>query len=276
MPSPYSEFIFPDLGFVRWWSVFLTLGILLGALAAAREARRTGLDGRHALTLLVVMVPLGVIGARAYYVFFEWERRFAEVPEQIPQIWQGGVALHGALLGGALGLWVYARLASVGFLRWGDAIAVGLPLGMAVARWGDYFNQQSFGNPTDLPWGIQIDSFHRPLLLLESELNFHPTFFYEFLWDLLVLALLLIARRRLAGIRPGDLILLSLGAYSVGRFFIEALRADAIIVGDGVRLAMIVSAALTGLSAAVFLLRRWWPVLRSRRRSASPPSSSAA
>ena len=276
MPSPYSEFVFPDLGFVRWWSVFLTLGILLGAWVAARDARRTGLDSRHVLPLLVVMVPLGVIGARAYYVIFEWERRFADVPELIPQIWQGGVALHGALLGGALGLWIYARLARIGFLRWGDAIALGLPLGMAVARWGDYFNQQSFGDPTDLPWGIQIDSFYRPLLFLESELNFHPTFFYEFLWDLLVLALVLIASRRFKGIRPGERILLSLGAYSVGRFFIEALRADAIIVGDGVRLAMIVSAAMAGLSVAVFLLGRWRPAFRPRRRSASPPSRSAA
>lgn len=276
MPSPYSGFVFPDLGFVRWWSVFLTLGIVLGALVAGREARRTGLDSRHVLPLLVVMVPLGVIGARAYYVIFEWERRFADMPDQIPQIWQGGVALHGALLGGALGLWIYARLARIGFLRWGDVIAVGFPLGIAVARWGDYFNQQSFGDPTDLPWGIQIDSFYRPLLFLESELSFHPTFFYESLWDLLVLALVLIASRTLAGIRPGELILLSLGAYSVGRFFIEALRADAIIVGDGVRLAMIVSATMAGLSVAVFLLGWWRPAFRPRRRSTSRPSSSAA
>ena len=255
MPSPYSEFVFPELGLVRWWGVFLTLGILLGAWIAARQARRLGLDPRHRLPLLIALVPAGVLGARVYYVVFEWERRFAEVPEQVWQIWHGGFALHGALLGGALALWVYARVANLSFLRWADAIALGLPAGQAVARWGDYFNQQSFGVPTALPWALRIDAPYRPLRYLESEL-FHPAFLYESLCCLAVVALLLLASRRFSGVRAGDLALLYLCAYSLGRFFIEAIRADAILIGGGLRLAMIVSAALFALSALVLLLRR--------------------
>lgn len=256
MPEPYSEFIVPAWGVVRWWGVLLAVGVLAGAWVARWQAGRLGLDVRHALPLLVAAVPAGILGARIYYLIFEWERRFADEPELAWKIWEGGVALHGALLGGLLAMAVYARLQRLDLLRWLDAAALGFPLAVAIARWGDYFNQQSFGVPTDLPWALSVDEIYRPLLYLERN-GFHPTFLYESLWALVVFLGALAVVRRRRGLRPGDLALGVLVAYSVGRFWIEGIRADPIIVGEGLRLAMIVSAAMAAGGLAALVLRRW-------------------
>ena len=138
-----------------------------------------------------------------YYLVFEWERRFADEPGLAWQIWEGGVALHGALAGGfpghgALRPATHAWIS----LRWIDAAALGFPLGVAIARWGDYFNQQSFGVPTDLPWALSVDELYRPLLYLEQN-GFHPTFLYESLWALAVFLGALAVVRKGRGSRPG-------------------------------------------------------------------------
>ena len=254
IPEPYSEFVVPEWGVLRWWSLLLAVGVLAGAWVARQQAGRRGLDQGHVLPLLVVAVAAGILGARIYYLIFEWERRFADEPELAWKIWEGGVALHGALIGGVLAMAVYARLARLDLLGWLDAAALGLPLSVAIARWGDYFNQQSFGVPTDLPWALSVDELYRPLLYLEQN-GFHPTFIYESLWALVVFLGALTVLRR--GLRPGDLALGVLAAYSVGRFWIEAIRADPIIVGEGLRLAMIVSAGIATVGIGGLVLRRW-------------------
>ena len=246
------------MGVLRWWSVLLTVGVLAGAWVGRWQAERFRLEPGHALPLLVVAVPAGILGARIYYLVFEWERRFADEPGLAWQIWEGGVALHGALAGGLLAMALYAWLRRLDLLRWIDAAALGLPLGIGIARWGDYFNQQSFGVPTDLPWALSVDELYRPLLYLEQN-GFHPTFLYESLWTLVVSVGALAAVRIGRGLRPGDLALGVLAAYSVGRFWIEAIRADPIIVGEGLRLAMIVSAAIVTGGVGTLLLRRWHP-----------------
>ena len=256
IPEPYSAFIVPEWGVLRWWSVLLTAGVLAGTWVARWRAGRLGLDSKHALPLLVSAVVAGILGARVYYLVFEWERRFADEPELAWQIWEGGVALHGALVGGLLGMAIYSWLRRVDFVRWIDAAAVGLPLGIGVARWGDYFNQQSFGAPTDLPWALSIEEQYRPLLYLEVN-GFHPTFLYESVWALVVFGAAVTVAKLGRGLRPGDVALGVLAAYSVGRFWIESIRADPIIVGEGLRLAMIVSAAIAAGGVGVLTLRRW-------------------
>lgn len=218
------------------------------------QAGRLGLDRRQTLPLLVATVPAGILGARIYYLVFEWERRFADEPELAWQIWEGGVALHGALLGGLLGMAVYARLARLDLLSWLEAASLGFPLGLVIARWGDYFNQQSFGVPTDLPWALSVDEQYRPLLYLEQN-GFHPTFLYESAWTLVVFGAALAVVKFGLGLRRGDLTLGVLAAYSVGRFWIESIRADPIIVGEGLRLAMIVSAGIATAGIGALLLR---------------------
>ena len=154
-----------------------------------------------------------------------------------------------------LGVAIYAWLARLDLPRWLDAAALGFPLAVVIARWGDYFNQQSFGVPTDLPWALPVDELYRPLLYLEQN-GFHPTFVYESLWALVVFLGALAAVRRGRGLRPGDLALGVLVAYSVGRFWIESIRADPIIVGEGLRLAMIVSATIAATALGTYLIRR--------------------
>lgn len=256
LPEPYSAFIVPEWGVLRWWSVLLAAGVLAGTWVARWQAGRIGLETQHAVPLLVVAVATGILGARVYYLVFEWERRFADEPELAWQIWEGGVALHGALVGGPLGMAIYSRLRRVAFVRWIDAAAVGLPLGIAIARWGDYFNQQSFGVPTELPWALSIAEEFRPLLYLEQN-GFHSTFLYESLWALAVFLTALAVVRLERGLRSGDMALGVLAAYSVGRFWIESIRADPIIVGEGLRLAMIVSAGMATAGIGALLLRRW-------------------
>lgn len=232
------------------------VGVSAGAWVARWQAGRLGLDVGHALPLLAASVAAGILGARIYYLAFEWERRFADEPGLAWQIWEGGVALHGALLGGLLGMSIYARLTRLDLLGWLDAAALGFPLGLVIARWGDYFNQQSFGVPTDLPWAMSVDEQYRPLLYLEQN-GFHPTFLYESLWTLVVFLGALALVRRGSGLRSGDLALGVLAAYSVGRFWIESIRADPIIVGEGLRLAMIVSAGIATAGIGALALRRW-------------------
>ena len=256
IPEPYSAFIVPEWGALRWWSVLLTGGVLAGAWVARWRAGRLGLDSKHAMPLLVVAVATGILGARIYYLVFEWERRFADEPGLAWQVWEGGVALHGALVGGLLGMAIYSWLRRVDFVRWIDAAAVGLPLGIGVARWGDYFNQQSFGVPTDLPWALSIEEQYRPLLYLEVN-GFHPTFLYESVWALGVFGAAVTVAKFGRGLRPGDVALGVLAAYSVGRFWIESIRADPIIVGEGLRLAMIVSAGIATAGIGALVLRRW-------------------
>ena len=256
IPEPYSEFIIPAWGVVRWWGVLLAAGVLAGAWVARWQARRLGLDTRHGAPLLAGAVAAGILGARLYYLVFEWERRFADEPELAWRIWEGGVALHGALAGGLLGMAIYAWLARLDFVRWIEAAALGLPLGIAIARWGDYFNQQSFGVPTDLPWALSIEEEYRPLLYLEQN-GFHPTFLYESLWALAVFLGALAVVRSGHRLRPEDMALGVLAAYSVGRFWIESIRADPIIVDEGLRLAMIVSAGIAAGGIGALVLRRW-------------------
>lgn len=256
IPEPYSEFIVPAWGLPRWWSVLLVVGVLAGAWVTRWRAGRSGLTVGHVLPLLVASVPAGILGARIYYLVFEWERRFADEPELAWQIWEGGVALHGALAGGLLAVAVYSQLARLDFVRWLDAAALGFPLSLVIARWGDYFNQQSFGVPTDLPWALSVDEQFRPLLYLEQN-GFHPTFLYESAWALVVFASAMAVAKSAQRLRPGDLALGVLAAYSVGRFWIESIRADPIIVGEGLRLAMIMSAGIATAGIGALALRRW-------------------
>ena len=183
--------------------------------------------------------------------------RFEDEPELAWQIWEGGVALHGALAGGLLAMAIYARLRRLDLLRWLDAAALGFPLVVAIARWGDSSSTSSrFGVPTDLPWALSVDERYRPLLYLEQN-GFHPTFLYESPWALVVFLGALAVVRKGRGLRPGEFALGVLAAYSVGRFWIEAIRADPIIVGEGLRLAMIVSAGITTGGMGALLVRRW-------------------
>jgi phosphatidylglycerol:prolipoprotein diacylglycerol transferase len=178
------------------------------------------------------------VGARLYYVAFNLDY-YSRLPAKIFAVWEGGLAIHGGVIGGILLGGGYAWWRGLPVLRYLDIAAPSLAIGQAIGRWGNFFNEEAFGTPTDLPWKLYIPPSQRPPEYAQSEF-FHPTFLYESVWDVVVFVLLVrVFRDRLARV-PGALFLAYLGLYSVGRFCTEGLRTDALMAGP-VRVAQLVS-----------------------------------
>lgn len=230
---------------IRWYGLLFATGVLLGTWLAQREAIRRGEDPDQLLNVIVYGVMAGLIGARLYYVLFNWGY-YGSRPLKILAVWEGGLAIHGGLLAGGLTAVIYSIRKKLPVLTYLDIMAPSAPLGQAIGRWGNFFNQEAFGTPTDLPWKLYIEPYHRPPDLATFE-YFHPTFLYESLWNLLVFSLLyFLLRRRLQRI-PGALLLCYVGLYSVGRFFVEGLRIDSLMLGR-LRAAQVMSLALIAIS----------------------------
>lgn len=226
---------------VRWYGILISLGMFIGLYLALREIRRLGEDEDKFLTLFLYVIPAAIVGARLYYVAFsgslEW---YLRNPLQIIDTRQGGLAIHGGLIGGFLVGWLFARRHKIHFRKWADVVVPSVILGQAIGRWGNFFNQEAYGRETTLPWAMYIDGAYR-----------HPTFLYEFLWNLLVFAWLLRQRRHKKF--EGELTLWYFLLYSLGRFFIEGLRTDSLMLGP-LRVAQLLSLVL--IVACSYLLWR--------------------
>jgi phosphatidylglycerol---prolipoprotein diacylglyceryl transferase len=259
---------------VRWYGLLIVIGAILGALVARAQAKANGDEYDHVWNMLAVCLVLGIIGARLYHVFSSpaggalgWPH-YRQHPIDIIAFWKGGLqgfGIYGAVIGGILGVWSYARLARLSFVRWLDYAVVGLILAQAIGRWGNYFNQELYGPPTDLPWAIYIDPAHR-LRGLEGYDTFHPVFLYESFANLAIGAFLFwISRRRRQWLLDGDIFLMYLVLYPFVRFWLEYLRPDAWMVGTGLAAAQLVSLiCMVGAGLALFL----------RHRSAGPSGAS--
>jgi phosphatidylglycerol:prolipoprotein diacylglycerol transferase len=231
---------------LRWYGILMASAMALGLWLAHRDARRRGMDPEPLLRAAELALLGGLVGARLYYVIFNLDY-YTQFPMKIFAVWEGGLAIHGGVIGGIILGGGYAWWRGLPLLSYLDVAAPSLILGQAIGRWGNFFNEEAFGTPTDLPWKLYIPSSQRPAEYLQSEF-FHPTFLYESVWDVLVFVLLVrVFRDRLAR-APGALFLTYLGLYSVGRFFTEALRTDALMAGH-VRVAQLVS--VMGVAAAL-------------------------
>jgi phosphatidylglycerol:prolipoprotein diacylglycerol transferase len=222
---------------IRWYGVLIMAGVILGLVLAGREAKRQDVSIELIYDLFFYMILCAVVGARLYYVIFSWDLYRNNIKE-VFAFWHGGLAIHGAVMGGVASALIYARLKRLSFWQFADICAPSLILGQAIGRWGNFFNQEAFGRPTDLPWGIFIDEAHRPIQYLQQT-HFHPTFLYESLWNFSVFLFLLWVRRK-KGIIRGDVFLAYLMLYSFGRFWIEGLRTDSLMFA-GFRIAQVVS-----------------------------------
>jgi phosphatidylglycerol:prolipoprotein diacylglycerol transferase len=274
MPGPLVAFRVGPLT-VYWYGIIIVTAVLVAGWVAAFEAKRRGENEDHVWNALILVVLLGIVGARLYHVFSSpaagglgWAF-YREHPEAIFQIWNGGLAIYGAVAGGALGILLYAYRAKLSLLRYLDIGTPALLIGQAIGRWGNFVNQELYGPPTTLPWGIPIDEFHRILPFNDLgqyplTVHFHPVFLYESLWNLIGFLLILVAGRKLAGkLKEGDLFLAYLVWYPVGRLWVEALRPDAWKIGN-IPAAQIISVVLIVAAVALF-------VLRHRRTSQAQP-----
>jgi phosphatidylglycerol---prolipoprotein diacylglyceryl transferase len=230
---------------IRWYGILMATAIALGCWLASREARRVGLSTDKVLSAGQWGIIAGLVGARLYEVIFNWEY-YGRNLAKIPAVWEGGLAIHGGLIVGPLvGAWVAWR-SGLPILPGLDIAAPSIAVGQAIGRWGNFFNEEAFGSPTDLPWKLYISPPNRPPEYAGSEF-FHPAFLYESLWDLLVFVLLLAFRKRLYQ-RPGTVFFVYVGLYSVGRFLIESIRVDSFWLGQ-FRVPQL--ASLAGMAVAV-------------------------
>ena len=226
--------------FIRYYGIILMLGAVAGGWLAAREARRREHDSEIVWDLLIWLIIGGVIGARLWHVFTPSPSAIAEGrstlfylthPFDLINLRSGGLGIPGAVIGGATALFFYSRRHGLNFGEWTDIAAPSLALGQAIGRWGNFVNQELYGAPTDLPWKIYIDPLHR-LAGFEMQEYYHPLFLYESLWNLGNLFFLIWLTRRYGGrLKNGDIFLVYLVIYPIGRFLLDFLRLDAAVVG---------------------------------------------
>jgi phosphatidylglycerol---prolipoprotein diacylglyceryl transferase len=248
---------------IRWYGLLIASAVLIGVSLSQYLAKRRHVNPDLLSDLSIWLVIGAIPAARLYYVLFQWSE-YAQYPERIIAIWQGGIAIHGAIIGGALAALIFAKLKQVSFWQLADLVAPSLILGQAIGRWGNFFNSEAFGSPTNLPWKLYIPPERRPLELANFE-YFHPTFLYESLWDLMVFALLItLFFRSLSGkprLKTGTLFLVYMAAYSLGRVWVEGFRTDSLMLGP-LRMAQVVSSIgiILGLAGLAWLYLRKRPL----------------
>ena len=227
---------------IRWYGLLIASAVLIGVTLSQYLAKRRGVNpdllGDLAIWLVIGAIPC----ARLYYVLFEWQE-YSQRPGDIIAIWKGGIAIHGAIIGGTIATMIFARLNQISFWQLLDLVVPSTILGQAIGRWGNFFNSEAFGKPTNVPWKLYIAPQYRPLEYINYE-YFHPTFLYESLWNLGVFALLIWLF--FWGLKPGNrlkvgtLTLVYAIAYSLGRVWIEWLRTDSLMLGP-LKIAQVIS-----------------------------------
>lgn len=228
---------------VMWYGILMAIGMILGTLIALKEAKRVGIKEDNILDLAIIAIPVGLICARLYYVIFNWEY-YARNPSQVFNFRGGGMAIHGALIGGVLAGYLFSRYKKINFFKLADTVIIGMPLAQAIGRWGNFINKEAHGGPTNLPWGIMVDG-----------VKVHPTFLYESIWDFGIFVFLWMFRKKKS--YEGQIIVLYAILYSLGRFFIEGLRTDSLMIGP-LRMAQVISlvGVIGGLIAHIYLSKK--------------------
>jgi prolipoprotein diacylglyceryl transferase len=263
IPSPDNGVI--DIGPIplHAYGLLLAIGVLVAAWIAERRWLTRGFDRKTFNDMAIWIVVGGVVGARAYHVVSDYQL-FTDDWLRAFQIWRGGLSIWGVLAGGAIAVIVMTRIKHVQTLVLFDCIAPGLLAAQAIGRWGNYFNQELFGGPTNLPWGLEISPAKRPPGYLDAS-TFHPTFLYESLYCVFLLGVVLWVERRFR-LRKGQMLALYLATYTFGRFFFENMRIDPANEIFGVRLNAWVSAIVCVSAVA-------WFVWLGRRGSEYPPGT---
>ncbi len=275
--SPGDTFL--NLGFltIRWYGLLISISVVIGLFISKKLAKSRNINPQYISDILPSLIISSIIGARAYYVIFEWRQysgnnffisfdifnNLIKIPSFLA-IWQGGIAIHGGLIGGFLCILFFCKSKNIHLKTFIDILIPSIILGQSIGRWGNFFNNEAFGIPTDLPWKLFIPIQNRPIEFINYQF-FHPTFIYESLWNLLIFILLITIfykQNNNNSVRPGFISCLYLIGYSFGRFWIEGLRIDPLCIGGlppfcdgGLRMAQFISIFLfsSGLIGIFFL-----------------------
>lgn len=253
---------------LRWYGILLVAGMVAATTVASRYVQRKGQDGNDMWDMFVAILIPALLGARLYYVFIQSPRGpggldyYLSNPLNIFKIWEGGIHIFGGLIFGVLAIYVFSRIRKVPMLTFLDGIALGLPLGQAIGRLANFVNQELYGPPTTLPFGLDILPSHRippynDLAAFPETTRFHPLFLYESVWNLIgFFVIFWISRRFEDRLKTGDILLMYLIWYPLGRFFIEFIRTDSwFFEGTPFNMVHVISAICVIVSAVLLYMR---------------------
>ncbi|HDB7566961.1 TPA: prolipoprotein diacylglyceryl transferase [Staphylococcus aureus] len=238
---------------VRWYGIIIAVGILLGYFVAQRALVKAGLHKDTLVDIIFYSALFGFIAARIYFVIFQWPY-YAENPGEIIKIWHGGIAIHGGLIGGFIAGVIVCKVKNLNPFQIGDIVAPSIILAQGIGRWGNFMNHEAHGGPVSRAF---LEQLHLPNFIIENMyINgqyYHPTFLYESIWDVAGFIILVNIRKHL---KLGETFFLYLTWYSIGRFFIEGLRTDSLMLTSNIRVAQLVSILLILISISLMVYRR--------------------
>jgi phosphatidylglycerol---prolipoprotein diacylglyceryl transferase len=271
IPSPSRGVINLGPFELHAYGLMLAIGVLVAAWITEKRWTQWGRPGKEIGEIFIPVVIGGVVGARVYHLFTGYSWRSEGLAGTV-KIWQGGLSIWGVIAGGAIAVYIVGRVKHLDLFMLYDAIVPGLVVAQAIGRWGNYFNQELYGRPTRLPWGLEIDLAHRPAKYINSA-TFHPTFLYESIWCLLVAGAIIWAERR-RGLHRGQALAMYLSLYTFGRTFFEWLRVDPASEIFGIRFNLLLSAVVCIGSALWFVwLGRHEPwAVSARVHGLAPPA----
>lgn len=238
---------------VRWYGIIIAVGIIVAYLVGQREMTKRGFKDDFLTDLLIWAVPIAIISARIYYVIFEWGYYKNHLGEII-QVWNGGIAIHGALIGSFITAYVFTKKRGVSFWKVADILAPSILIGQIIGRWGNFMNQEAYGGVVERSF---LENLHIPNWIIEqmnvNGFYHHPTFLYESLWNIVGLILLLVLRK--VNLLRGEMFLIYIMWYSFGRYFVEGLRTDSLYIGP-MRMAQLISLVGLVVAAIIIIYRR--------------------
>jgi phosphatidylglycerol---prolipoprotein diacylglyceryl transferase len=239
---------------VHWYGIIIGFGVVLGLLLADKEGKKRGIPSGTISDLIIFALPIAIFCARTYYVLFEWGYYKNHLSEIIA-IWHGGIAIHGGIIGAVLTTIWFCRKRNISFWKMADVLAPSLLLGQAIGRWGNFMNQEAHGGPVSKGF---LESLHLPDFII-NQMNVHgvfyqPTFLYESSWSFIGVIILILFRR--TNFRRGEIFLAYLVWYSIGRFFVEGLRTDSLMLTSHIRIAQLVSVVCVLVSIMIAWYRR--------------------
>lgn len=238
---------------VRWYGIIIAVGILLGYFVAQRALVKAGLHKDTLVDIIFYSALFGFIAARIYFVIFQWPY-YVENPSEIIKIWHGGIAIHGGLIGGFIAGVIVCKVKNLNPFQIGDIVAPSIILAQGIGRWGNFMNHEAHGGPVSRAF---LEKLHLPNFIIENmyinSQYYHPTFLYESIWDVAGFIILVNIRKHL---KLGETFFLYLTWYSIGRFFIEGLRTDSLMLTSNIRVAQLVSILLILISISLIVYRR--------------------
>lgn len=238
---------------IRWYGVIIASGILIAYLLAQSTAKKVGIKEESLLDLIVWSIIMAIISARIYYVIFEWDY-YSQHMAEIPMIMNGGIAIHGGLIGAFITGYILCRIKKISFFQMVDIVAPSIILAQAIGRWGNFVNQEAHGGPVSRNF---LEGLHIPEFIINNMqidgIYYHPTFLYESLWNIIGFIILILLRPHL---RIGETFLTYLIYYSIGRYFIEGLRTDSLMLTEYLRTAQVISIAIIIVAVIAILYRR--------------------